>query len=158
MFPHTLLREFETCIPKIPIAHPRFQIQNSYSQNKFYTSICGLFKFCQWGRRLECWHWSASCPDYYVLYNWQLQLELPEARSWAAPGRTGSMGCPSQRPSIVDKPDFDLYIFKKYSLAGVTVCTPILLVGPSFAVHAKCIFGKPWRKTLSRWDVTKRCT
>jgi hypothetical protein len=31
-----LLREFETCIPKIPIARPRFQITNSYSQNNFF--------------------------------------------------------------------------------------------------------------------------
>jgi hypothetical protein len=41
-------------------------------------------------------------------------------------------------------PDFDL-ILKKYSLAGVMYSDPM---GPSFAVHAKCIFGKPLEKNL----------
>jgi hypothetical protein len=42
-FLFTLLREFQTYIPKIPIARPRFQIPNSYSQNKFYNSMWSIF-------------------------------------------------------------------------------------------------------------------
>ena len=36
---NALLREFQTCIPKIPIGRPRFQISNSYSQNKILCCL-----------------------------------------------------------------------------------------------------------------------
>ncbi len=51
---------------------------------QIFIILCGLFY--QWGRRLECWHWSASCPNYYMLYpsNWNCP-------SWAAPTRSGSV-------------------------------------------------------------------
>jgi hypothetical protein len=41
--------------------------------------------------------------------------------------------------------DFDFYILKKYLLIPLLVLYSDPM-GPSFAVHAKCIFGKTRRK------------
>jgi hypothetical protein len=45
-----------------------------------YTFIILYGLFYQWGWRLKCWHWSVSCPNYYVLYimSWNFQMFAAE--------------------------------------------------------------------------------
>jgi hypothetical protein len=118
----TLLREFERCIPKIPIARPLFQMPNLCSQ----IIIFGLFD--QWGRRLECWPWSASCPKYYVLYT---TAGIARCSQLSSSCQVRQHGLPFPASIMVKiTPSGPLSI---YSLAGVTYSDPI---GPSFAEYS----------------------
>ncbi len=74
-----LLREFETCIPKILIARPRFQIPNSHSRTIFFNSMWDHNTY-QWGRRLECRRCIHRCKKTLLLCHY-LQMSWSGRKS-----------------------------------------------------------------------------